>query len=345
MCSDKTVDNIEKLIQELTHLGGVSSKENEVALFLADKLKPICDKVVIDKSGNVIAEIFSDNKSAKTIMLEAHMDRIGLMVSEIDKDGYLKFANVGGIDERVLPSTEVIIEGAERVSGVIFSSEKATETNPKIEQLRIDTGFSKADIEKKVKIGDMVMVSSEFTHHCGNIVSAGAMDDRAGIAAILESIERVNRAELCYNICILFSVQEELGLHGVYSGINSVTPDAAIVIDVTHGTTSDTKDEIGVFPLGSGAIVCKGPNFDYTYSRQLIDLAKRKGIPYKIEVASGPSGTDAWAVQINGGGIPSMLISIPLRYMHTNVETLDLFDVKAVSDLIAEAIKGGIVID
>ncbi len=334
-----------ELIQELTALSGVSSNEKEVALFLENKLKRICDKVTVDKSGNVIGEIFAEKKSAKTLMLEAHMDRIGLMVSEIDKDGYIKFTNIGGIDERVLPFADVIIEGRERVSGVIFVSEEDAETNPKIEQLRIDTGFSKAEIEKKVKVGDMVTVSSKITQHCGSIVSGGAMDDRAGIAAVFEAIERVDRAELCYNICILFSVQEELGLHGVYSGINSVAPDAAIVIDVTHGTTSDTKDEIGVFPLGSGAIVCKGPNFDYQYSKQLIAIAKSKGIPYRIEVASGPSGTDAWAVQINGAGIPSMLISIPLRYMHTNIETLDLSDVDAVSALIAEAMKGGIVID
>ena len=189
------------------------------------------------------------------------------------------------------------------------------------------------------------MVLSQTTQLCGNIISGGAMDDRAGIAAIIKAIGCVDRAELCYNIRILFSVQEELGLHGVYSGINSSPPDAAIVIDVTHGTTSDTKDETGVFPLGSGAVICKGPNFDYNCSKQLIAIAKKRSIPYRIEVASGPSGTDAWAVQINGSGIPSMLISIPLRYMHTNVETLYLADIDAVSTLLAEAIKGGIVID
>lgn len=334
-----------KLIKELTNLNGVSSSEKGIALFLKNKLKRICDNVTVDRSGNVIGEIFAEKKSAKTLMLEAHMDRIGLMISEIDKDGYLKFINIGGIDERVLPSAEVIIEGKDRVSGVIFSSEKETENNPKIEQLRIDTGFSKSEIEKKLKIGDMVVVYSEITEHCGNIISGGAMDNRAGIAAVLKAIESVDRGELRYNISILFSVQEELGLHGVYSGINSNSPDAAIVVDVTHGTTFDAKDKIGVFPLGSGAVICKGPNFDYGYSKQLIAIAKSKDIPYRTEVASGPSGTDAWAVQINGSGVPSMLISIPLRYMHTNVETLDLADVDAVSAILAEAVKGGVLID
>lgn len=344
MCNN-TAARIAELIQELTRLGGVSANEKEIALFLEKELKGICDKVTVDKNGNVIAEIFSEKKSAKTLMLEAHMDRIGLMISCIDDDGYLEFTNIGGMDERVLPSAEVVIYGREKVLGVIFSNENDIETNPKIEQLRIDTGFSKADIEKKIKVGDMAIVSSEVTHHCGSIVSGGAMDDRAGIAAVLEAIKRVERTELSYNICVLFSVQEELGLHGVYSGINSIDADAAIVVDVTHGTTLDTKDEIGVFPLGSGAIVCKGPNFDYGYSKQLIELAKREKIPYKIEVAAGPSGTDAWAVQITREGIPSMLISIPLRYMHTNVETLDLADVDAVATLIAEVMKGGVLID
>ena len=159
------------------------------------------------------------------------------------------------------------------------------------------------------------------------------------------SVERLAKTELIYNIEVVFSTQEELGLHGAFAGIEPGAAEAAIAVDVTHGMTPDSKEEAGVFPLGSGAVICRGPNLHYDYTRQLIKTAEEKSIPYEIEVASGGSGTTAWAIQTIGNGIPVMLISIPLRYMHTNVETLKLSDVKAVSDLIFEAVSGGVKLD
>ena len=337
----------EKLIESVS-IPGISTAESPIAAFLIEELKKLNIECQLDPLGNVYGQIKSKNKNAKTILLEAHMDQIGLMVSGIDDFGYVKFVNIGGVDERILCGMEVEILSEKPLFGVIGAYTKIDEktkekTNAKTEELRIDIGFSKEKAEKLVKVGDIILIKGDCVELFNSYISGCAMDNRAGIISILECLEKVNRNTLPYNIDILFSTQEELGLHGAVLGTRKA--DAAIIIDVTHGTTPDTKEETGVFPLGSGAIICRGPNLHYDYSKQLINLAKEKFIPYSIEVASGPSGTTAWAIQTAEHGIPVMLVSIPLRYMHTNVETLYINDIKAVADLLSAAILGGLNIE
>ena len=343
-CDEKNLEALSHLIKKLTQMDGVSSDEISVSLSLKKILEKYCDYTEVDKFGNVIAMINKDT-NAKTLMFEAHMDRIGLMVSDISDDGLIEFTNIGGVDERILPSSEVYILGKEKVAGVIFEYNKSDKKSAEVKDLRIKTFLSECDIKKFVSVGDMIVVSSDFTKLRNNQFSSGAMDNRAGIASVINAVSKLNREKIKYNIAILFSVQEELGLHGAYTGGNSLKCDAAIVVDVTHGATHDSKDETGVFPLGSGAVICRGSNFDYKYTLQLIEKAREYEIPYDIEVASGPSGTSAWALQITAGGIPSLLVSIPLKYMHTNVETLDICDIDAVSSLLVVAAEGGIEID
>ncbi len=345
MINQDLVNGIEKDIYELTSLRGISADEYVVAEVLADKLKNICDFVEIDLNGNVIGLIKCGKNNPKILMLEAHMDRIGMMVTQINDDGLIEFTSIGGIDKRVLPASEVEIVGREVISGVICINKISENANPEINDMRIDTGFSAEYVKKYIKPGDMIFVKSSCTKLSKSVLSGAALDNRAGIAAVLGSIYCIDKTKLNYDIAILFSVQEELGLHGAYTGTRKINPDAAIVIDVTHGETIDTKGETGVFKLGCGAVICKGPNFNTVYTKQLIDIAKADSLPYDIEVAAGPSGTTAWAIQITGKGVPSMLVSIPLRYMHTSVETLDLNDVAVCSKLIKKAIEGGIVLD
>ncbi len=345
ICKMHQKNHIDKLNNEILNLNsykGISSGEYNIAQYLIERLSGLCDDVYIDKSGNVIGQINSLKKNAKTIMLEAHMDIIGLMVTGIEEDGSVRFTNVGGIDERILPFCEVTICAKENISGIIYQVGDEKDKKIEIDKMRIDTGFSYSYLVKHVSIGDLCYIKSDFSNLYGTLVSDSAMDNHAGIASILNAIELVDRNKLKYNIAVLFAVEEELGLHGAYAGSKEVCADAAIVVDVTHGSTADTKNETGVFSLGCGAVICRGPNFHYAYTNKLIDLAKELSIPYEIEVASGPSGTDAWAIQISGRGTPTMLVSIPLRYMHTNVETLDLCDVLSVSKIICAVLEGGI---
>ena len=322
---------------------GISAREQGIAKYLREELFALGIDAKIDESGNVHGRILCEKEDAKTLLLEAHMDQIGLMVSGIDEDGYVKFTALGGVDERILCGAEVEIQSKIPVYGIIGAFRNTSDDkNPKIDELRIDIGFDHKTAEEKVKIGDVITFKNKPQMLLGNKISAVALDNRAGVAAILHCLERAKNKPLPYHVEVLFSVGEELGLQGAYKGMDDIDADAAIAVDVTFGQTPDTKEETGVFPLGCGAVICRGPNLHYAYTKQLLSLAKKQGIPYEIEVAAASTGTTAWAIQTAGFGVPTMLVSIPLRYMHTNVETVALSDVQAVSDLLMEVVMGGV---
>lgn len=322
------IKDTEKALKYLSSAYGISSDEKAFSDIIKPLLDKICDETRLDENGNLLG--FIKGKSDKTLMIDAHMDRIGLMVKDVTEDGKIFFTNVGGVDERILPYAEVIVCGKEEVTGFI----QPEGDTYKIDDLYIRT--ERKDIKNLVSTGDKVILSSEYVKLCGNIVSGAAFDNRAGVLSVLKAISLLENNE--HNIVILFSVQEELGLHGAYK--DDIKPDACIVVDVTHGETKDTKGQTGVFPLGSGAVICRGPSLDFNLSSQLIALCIDNNIPYDIETASGSSGTTAWAFQTKD--IPSALISIPLKYMHTNLETLDISDVDAVSHILKIIAEGGL---
>ncbi len=338
---------IQEYLTYLTSNPGLSGAEESIATILCEKLKKLGLEPMIDSYGNVHGSRRIQDKNAKTVLLEAHMDQIGLMVSGIDENGFIQFVNLGGVDERILPGMEVTIFSNPPIKGIIGGfSPKAKEgedtKNPALKDYRIDTGLDTESAKKSIHPGDFIQIGGETCELLHGRMSGCAMDNRAGVVAILACLEELAQKEPAYHIEVLFSTQEELGLHGAYTGIQPGSVDAAIAVDVTHGTTPDVKNETGVFPLGSGAVICRGPNLHYQYTKQLISLAKEYSVSHEIEVASGGSGTTAWAIQIIGNGIPVMLVSIPLRYMHTNVETLEISDVEAVSKLLYLAVMGGI---
>lgn len=338
--------NIYKNLEKLTQKAGISGFEDDIADFLSTILNSFCDEVRIDNAKCVVGIIRSGKKNAKKVMLEAHLDRIGLIVSEIYDTGFVSFSTIGGIDKRILPASEVLILGKTDVYGVLGAKpphllskddSKATE----IEDMVIDTGMTGEELRKIVHIGDPILLVSPLRKLLGNIVSSPALDNRAGITAILELLNTIDKSRLTYDIYITFTSGEESGLHGAYTVVRDCVPDLAVVVDVTHGSTHDKHDHV-TFPLGGGPVICRGPNLHHDITKKIISLAEEKKIPYDIEVASGNSGTNAWAMQNRCGGIPCVLISIPLRYMHTTVETIDLQDVSSAAKLLAEIIYGGV---
>ncbi len=340
---------LKERIFNCVNVTGISSQEQGIANYLLNELWALGMDAEVDEVGNVHGRMLCEKENAKTILLEAHMDQIGLMVSGIDDNGYIKFTALGGVDERILCGAEVEIQAKTPVYGVIgacrhTANDNKPIKNPKIDELRIDIGFGRKEAEARVKIGDAIALKDTPQMLLGDKISSIALDNRAGVAAILDSLNRAKSKSLPYHIDVLFSVGEELGLQGTYKCADAIRADAAIAVDVTFGKTPDTKDSIGVFPLGCGAVICRGPNLHYEYTKQLLNLAKEQGIPYEIEVAAASTGTTAWALQTSGCGVPTMLISIPLRYMHTNVETLALCDVQAVSDLLFAAVTGGVLL-
>ena len=204
------------------------------------------------------------------------------------------------------------------------------------------TGYSQGELKELISVGDKFIINSGFIELLGNSVCSGAMDNRAGVCSILYALKQLDRSKLKYNITVLFSSEEELGLHGGYTGALDIDADAAIVVDVTHGMTPDSESQTGVFKTGCGAVICRGPNLNFGYTKNLAELAKSQNIPFEIEVAPTHSGTTAWAIQLSGGGTPVMLVSIADKYMHTNVETISTDDVIAVSRLLCATAEEGI---
>ncbi len=342
------MNNIIKTTKELLAISGISGYEGNFAEYVCKKLKKFCPDARVTKANCVLGTMPSKNTDAPMIMLEAHLDRIGLIVSGVDENGFISFKTLGGVDERILPACEVRILGKKEVFGVIgakpphLMSKTEEDEGLKIEDMLIDTGLGTKACDV-ISVGDPIMLESDFFELMDSRISSPALDNRLSMAAVFEILERLKDKELPYNVCVAFASGEELGLQGAYTVVDQCQPDLAIVIDVTYGSTPDACG-CETFPLGSGAAICRGPNVHYEMTKQVMKIAKEKEIPYEIEVAPRSTGTNAWAIQTSGSGVPCIVLSIPLRYMHTTVETADLNDAASVCRLICEIICGGEVV-
>ena len=337
--------NTKEVLKSLIKYPGVAGCEEEFARAVCDMLKEYNVDARLTKVNSVVGIVGEFQKDKKTVLIEAHLDRIGLIVSEILDDGFVKFLTLGGVDERILVASEVYILGKEKCYGVIgavpphLRQEKETK-NPKICDMVIDTGLTKEEAELKFSVGDPILLKSDFAELLNDKVSSAALDNRAGMAAVFGCLEFIKDRNTEVNVCVAFTVGEELGLQGAKTLISGDAPDFAIVIDVTHGRTHDSEKS-DTFPLGSGAIICRGPNLHNEKTLKIIDLAEKEGIPYDIEVSAGSTGTNAWALQISGKGVPCALISIPLKFMHTTVEMADINDINYVAKLLSKIVSGG----
>lgn len=332
-----------ELLEKLTSVRGVSGFEYKIADYIAELFREYADEVHTDTLGNVIAVKKASKQAAKSVMIEAHMDEIGLMVREIDKRGFVGFVSIGGIDRRILPGAEVVIHGKTDITGVIGAKPPhlqevgEADNAPELTEMAIDTGLSYDELIKQTSVGDAITFKDGVVRLLGDCIASKTMDDRAGVAVLIDVMRQLKDKEIPVNVYAVAAVCEEIGGRGAATAGYSIQPEAAIAIDVTHGVTPDNSK--GAFELGSGVAVAVGPNIHTAMSKRLIELAKKKEIKYLIEVEGGDTGTDAWLLQVAGEGIPTALLSIPLRYMHTTIETLSLSDVQSVSRLIAEFLE------
>lgn len=336
------------LLKTLCSKDGVSGDEKAFSGFAEELLKPYCKETSIDRLGNVFGHIPCENSDAKKLMVEAHLDRIGLMVKRIDENGFLEFEKVGGIDERILPSAGVTVLGREKIPGVIGAKpphlrfDGNADKRPEIKDMLIDIGMTKAEAEKITEPGDFVVLHSEPVRLLNNRISGAALDNRAGMAAVFDFLEKTKGKKLPYDLYIVFSVGEETGLIGAPSAAYAVKPDITAAVDVTFGKLHSGDDTVGTFELGCGGVIFRGPDVCREGTLNLINKAKENNIPFDIEVSGGGSGTDATVMQNAAGGAYSFLISIPLKYMHQTVETLCLDDISACGDLLCLLASGGV---
>lgn len=331
---------MKELIQKLSNMRAISGSEYRINKEIADMFLQFADEVIIDALGNVVAKKKSKNPSAPSIMIEAHCDEIGLMVTDITDDGFITFVNVGGIDRRILPSSVVRIHGRNDICGVIgiksgayLEKDKAV----KITDMAIDTGLSKAALNEIVSIGDTITLPQSVGLLGDNEFSGKTLDDRASVAALIKVMENIKGEDLNVNVYACAHVQEEVGLRGAKVSAFNLNPDMAIAIDVTHGITPDNS--YNAFKVGEGITISVGPNIHPALAKRIMKVSDDNDIKYSVEVDGGETGTDAWAIQNARNGIPTALLSIPLKYMHTSVETLSLDDVDGLVNLLTQFIK------
>ena len=294
--------DLKSVVLALAGANGTSGNENEAALLAKSMLEEYMP-AHIDTLGSVCGDTGGDGVH---IMLDAHIDRIGMTVTAIDDSGFIKFERVGGIDARVLAAEQVTVWGDEPLFGVITSTPPHLASGDddkkakKIEDLSIDVGMTADEVKKIVRPGMRITVNSTPKELLGGRVSCAALDDRAGVAAILRCLELLKDKNHGCRISVLFSSQEE---------------------------------KCG--KLGGGAMIGFSPSLDYSMSRTLERIADENGIARQCEVMSGSTGTNADEIQVAGSGVRMGLISIPQRNMHTAAEIVDLNDIEAVARLMA----------
>ena len=324
---------IKEALYESLQMASPSGSEEQVSSLFQRMVFPLVDEVYTDVNGNCIAH---KKGSGQKIMLMAHADEIGLMISYIDDRGFLYFKEIGGIDTNLLPGQRVSIMGQQGpITGVIGKKpihlQEKSESNKALnpEDLWIDIAAKdKADAESKVQIGSVATFQGTPTQLNDTLLLSKSLDDKIGLAVLMGLAQNLQSQQTDKDIYLVASVQEELGARGAQMVTAAILPDVGIAIDVTHATDyptmSPAKD--GDISLGKGAVIPLGPNMSKGINQTLINLAKTNDIPYQIEAIARPTGTDAREIQVAGTGIQTGLISIPCRYMHTPSEVVSLAD-------------------
>ena len=331
---------MKNLIKRLSDMRGVSGFEYMITDELKSILASYCDEVYTDALGSVIAVRKCGAENAPKIMIEAHCDEIGLMVTSVTNEGFLTFANIGGVDNRILPSLEVVVHGKRDVRGIIGIKPPQLREDGKTVRIRdmaIDTGLDANEVKELISVGDPVTIAQSVGMLGKKQWSGKSLDDRASAAALITVMKNLCGAEINADIYTVLAVQEEVGCRGAKTASYGIAPDMAIAVDVTHAVTPDNSEN--AFEAGCGAVIAVGPNLHRKLTQRLFDTAEKYGIKTETEAEGGDTGTDAWEIQTAKNGIPTALISIPLKYMHTAVETLMLSDVEAVAELITLFIK------
>lgn len=340
------ISEMRSVLKSLCAQGGVSGDELAVSRTAAEMLKCYTNNVSTDSFGNVVGYIRSDNSSAKTLMLDAHIDRIGLIVTYIDDSGFLSVGACGSPDIKTLLAQSVTVHGKRDIRGIISTlpphvKAQKDSSAPEIDNIRIDIGMTKQQAEKVVSPGDRITVNSEFRVLSNEeVVSSAAIDDRSGICAIFAALDLIKGKKLAYDLAVCFTAQEETGERGAKQTAFRVQPDESIAVDVSFGRTPDS-DPKETAELGSGVMIGFSAALDKKMSNSLKELAIQNKIPFTCEIMPSSTGTNADSIGVSGKGVKCCTLSFPIRYMHTSIETVNLKDIEAAARLISEYVCGG----
>ena len=339
------LDNIQ-LLEQLTSSYSPSGFEDSTKKIFKEIVSPYVDDCYEDIHGNLICQ--KGNNASKTLMLMAHIDEVGLMVNYIEESGFLRFTTIGGIDISLLNGTSVVIlHGREKVCGVIGTrpihlKKHGNEKELEVSDLWIDIGANnKEEAEQLVSIGDGIAIESHFHQLKNNLLSCRATDDKAGIVVLANVLVNIYKEFQDFNIYIVASIQEEVGIRGAITSTYSINPDVCIAVDVTHATDypSVNKAKFGDVKINGGVVIPMGTDFSPKLQNKLKEIATEHNIMFQTEARSGFSGTDIHAAQVSRGGCITGLVSIPCRYMHSSNEVVSMNDLFCTIRLLTEFCK------
>lgn len=316
--------DVEKILSEASVLLGPSGQEIATSAYFAEKFRPFVDEVTIDSMFNVIAH---KKGNGPKVMLSAHQDEIALMVSAIEEDGCLRLGQVGGVDPRILPAMRVWVHGKEKLFGTIGAlpphlvSMEDRQKNYKREDLFVDVGLPYEKVKELVRVGDLVTFNTPPTRLLNGQFACKTMDDRACITMLLCAAERLMRLPCDADVYFVASTQEEVGCRGAMTAAFAIDPDLAIVLDVDHATIPASAP--GTTVDLDKLCVSMGPFLQPKLVQRLMDCAKEHHVSVQNIINKSNTGTDADEVIVTRSGIPTVVLSLPLKYMHTAVETID----------------------
>ena len=330
-----------QLIEALCSGHGIPGREANVAEVARKMFEPYCDKTWVDKFGNAYGVI---GETGPKVFMCAHSDEVGMMATEVDDGGFIRFERVGGVDPRVLPGSEVLVHGRETLFGVIgatpphLQEPDAQKKLFPVEKLRVDIGYPVEKARQLVRPGDMITFLAPVVRLDGGHVAAKSQDDRAGIVAMVLCMEELSRMKLNCQAVFCATISEEIGLKGGTMAGWATNPDAAIVLEVTHGPCPGSGDweTTALNKLSFGT----GPNIHPRLLQRIRQAATEMGIDHELRVFPGGTPTDASAIQVMRKGIPCALLELPLKYMHTTVETLNVETLRKAGKVMTRYLSG-----
>jgi putative aminopeptidase FrvX len=341
---------ITPFLKELISVPGLSGYEGPVAEIIATKWTPLVHQISRGKAGSLHGYRRGTGASpCPSVMIATHMDAIGLMVTGIT-DGFLRLTSVGGVDPRVLPGTLVTVYASgsgnpQPIPGVVVQPPvrllpPEIGLNPvPLEYLFVDTGLPPRKVLDLIHVGDIISYAQSPLELSGETIAGHTLDNRASVAALTICLEELQSRPHFWDVWAVATTQEEVGTVGAMGSTFELHPTIAIVVDVTFAKGPGASDW-QTSPLGKGPTICMGPNIHPALHKAMKTLADRLEIPYTLEYAPRHTGTDGYATQVAAEGVPTLVLGIPLRYMHTPVEVVAIKDIQRAGRLMAEFIAG-----
>ena len=337
----KNLDFLKKMIT----VPGLTGFEEPIRKLIEEAWSPLTDELSVSKLGSLHGFCRGSGDSPRnSVMIATHMDAIGMIVTHV-KEGFLHITEIGGIDHRILPGQMVTVHtGEEDLPGMVIQPPnhalpKEAQTGPvPLNLLRVDTGLTPQQVTRKVKIGDLVSFATEPVELEGDHIVGHSLDNRASVAALTDTLEILKKRKVEWDVWAVATTNEEETLGGAQTSGFQLRPTLAVIVDVTFGKSHDSPGH-KTYEMSKGITLDWGPNTHPKLYKTFEKIAKEFEIPYQKSVYTRSSGTDAILLQVVAEGIPTMIASIPLRYMHTPIEMIDTKNIDRTARLLAEFIS------